>query len=45
MLGDTSIELSRVMRKRTELAELKAYLNGLGFYSIGEQPQSKTADA
>jgi hypothetical protein len=35
MLDDPSIELSRVMRKRTELTELKAYLNGLRF-SIGE---------
>jgi hypothetical protein len=35
MLDDPAIELSRVMRKRTEQAELKAYLNGLRF-SIGE---------
>src|SRR5206468_2148419 len=31
MLDDPSIELSKVMRKRTEQAELKAYLNGLRF--------------
>lgn len=35
MLDDPSIELSKVMRKRSEQAELKAYLNGLRF-SIGE---------
>ena len=31
MLDDPSVELSRVMRKRTEQAELKAYLEGLRF--------------
>lgn len=41
MLDDPSIELSRVMRKRTEQAELKAYLAGLR-YSIGEQAKAKT---
>jgi predicted enzyme involved in methoxymalonyl-ACP biosynthesis len=40
MLDDPSIELSRVMRKRTEQAELKAYLDGLRF-SIGEGAKAK----
>jgi predicted ATPase len=42
MLDDPSIELSRVMRKRTEQAELKAYLDGLRF-STGEKPKAKSA--
>jgi hypothetical protein len=42
MLDDPGIELSKVMRKRTEQAELRAYLNGLR-YSIGEQSQAKGA--
>jgi hypothetical protein len=42
MLDDPSIELAKVMRKRTEQAELKAYLVGLRF-SIGGQGQVKTA--
>ena len=41
MLDDPSIELSRVMRKRTEQAELKAYLNGLQF-SIGDKAKPTT---
>jgi len=44
MLDDPSIELSRVMRKRTEQAELKAYLDGLRF-SIGDQAKAKPAGA
>ncbi len=36
MLDDPSVELSKVMRKRTEQAELKAYLRGLRF-STGER--------
>ena len=40
MLDDPSIELSKVMRRRTEQAELKAYLDGLRF-SIGEQSKAK----
>ncbi|MBI2150723.1 MAG: hypothetical protein HYU27_08995 [Acidobacteria bacterium] len=40
MLDDPSIELSKVMRKRTEQAELKAYLEGLRF-SIGEQSKAR----
>ena len=44
MLEDPSVELSRVMRKRTELAGLKAYLTGLRF-SIGDQPKSKASGA
>jgi hypothetical protein len=40
MLDDPSIELSKVMRKRSEQAELKAYLAGLSF-SIGEKPKAK----
>lgn len=42
MLDDPSVELSKVMRKRTEQAELKAYLTGLRF-SIGDQSQTKGA--
>jgi hypothetical protein len=42
MLDDPSIELSRVMRKRTEQAELKSYLDGLTF-SLGEQVKAKSA--
>ena len=42
MLDDPSIELSKVMRKRAEQAELKAYLEGLRF-SIGEKPKTKAA--
>ena len=41
MLDDPSIELSKVMRKRTEQAELKSYLDGLRF-SIGEQAKGKS---
>ena len=44
MLDDPSIELSKVMRKRTEQAELKSYLEGLRF-SIGEQGKPKSAGA
>jgi uncharacterized protein with von Willebrand factor type A (vWA) domain len=44
MLDDPSIELSRVMRKRTEQAELKAYLDGLRF-SIGDQTKAKGSGA
>lgn len=40
MLDDPSVELSKVMRKRSEQAELKAYLSGLRF-SIGETPKTK----
>ena len=40
MLDDASIELSKVMRKRTEQAELKAYLDGL-LFSVGDQPKAK----
>lgn len=36
MLDDPQIELSKVMRKRSEQAELKAYLNGLRFL-IGDK--------
>ena len=39
MLDDPSIELSKVMRKRTEQAELKTYLNGLRF-SIADQAKT-----
>ena len=42
MLDDASIELSKVMRKRTEQAELKAYLDGL-LFSVADQPQAKGA--
>src|SRR5207253_3037613 len=38
MLDDASIELSKVMRKRTEQAELKSYLDGL-LFSVGDQPK------
>jgi flagellar biosynthesis/type III secretory pathway protein FliH len=44
MLDDPSVELSRVMRKRTVQAELKAYLDGLRF-SIGDQGKAKAAGA
>ena len=44
MLDDPSIELSKVMRKRSEQAELKAYLDGLRF-SIGEKPKTKAANS
>jgi len=44
MLDDPSIELSKVMRKRTEQAELKAYLDGLRF-SIGDQAKARAAQA
>jgi hypothetical protein len=44
MLDDPSIELARVMRRRTEQAELKAYLNGLRF-SINEQAKAKSSGA
>ena len=43
MLDDPSIELSKVMRKRTEQAELRAYLDGLRF-SISD-PKAKAAGA
>jgi hypothetical protein len=42
MLDDPSIELSKVMRKRTEQAELKAYLDGLRL-SIGDHGKAKGA--
>jgi hypothetical protein len=42
MLDDPTIELSRVMRKRTEHAKLKAYLDGLRF-STGDQAKVKGA--
>lgn len=42
MLDDPSIELSKVMRKRTEQAELKAYLDGLRF-SIADQKAKAAA--
>jgi flagellar biosynthesis/type III secretory pathway protein FliH len=35
MLDDPGIELAKVIRKRTELVELKSYLNGLRFV-LGE---------
>jgi len=44
MLDDPSVELSRVMRKRTEQAELKAYLDGLRF-SIGEKSKAQSGGA
>ena len=44
MLDDPSVELSKVMRKRTSQAELKAYLDGLR-YSIGDQAKTKGAGA
>jgi hypothetical protein len=44
MLDDPSIELSKVMRKRSHQAELKAYLDGLRF-SIGDQVKIKGAGA
>jgi len=44
MLDDPSVELSKVMRKRTEQAELKSYLDGLRF-SIGDQAKAKGASA
>ena len=40
MLDDPSIELSCVMRKRAEHAELKAYLDGLRF-SVGGKTAEK----
>jgi hypothetical protein len=40
MLDDPSIELSKVMRKRTEQAEMKAYLTGLRF-SVADPEKSK----
>jgi len=39
MLDDPTIELSRVIRKRSEQAELKAYLAGLSF-SLREKPRA-----
>jgi hypothetical protein len=42
MLDDPSVELSKVMRRRTEQAELKAYLEGLRF-SVA--PKAKAQDA
>lgn len=44
MLDDPSIDLSRVMQKRKEQAELKAYLDGLRF-SIGDDQKIKSAGA
>jgi archaellum component FlaC len=44
MLDDPSVELARVMRKRTEQAELRAYLNGLRF-STGGQSKAKSSGA
>jgi iron-sulfur cluster repair protein YtfE (RIC family) len=44
MLDDPSIDLSRVMQKRKEQAELKAYLDGLRF-SIGEDQKARSAGA
>ena len=41
MLDDPSIELSKVMRKRTEQAELKTYLNGLRFSIADSLPNGK----
>ena len=43
MLDDASIELSKVMRKRTEQTELKAYLDGLRFSLGQQQPKAKGA--
>ena len=44
MLDDPGVELSRVMRKRTEQAELRAYLNGLRFsLGHGADGQAKAA--
>ena len=43
MLDDPSIELSKVMRKRTEQAELRAYLDGLRFSLGQQQPKAKGA--
>ena len=37
MLDDPSVDLSRVMQKRKEQAELKAYLDGLRYTIIGER--------
>ena len=48
MLDDPSVELSRVMRRRTEQAELKAYLHGLRFsvgVKAGEKPKATGAGA
>jgi len=42
MLDDPSIELSKLMHRRTEQTELKAYLVGLSF-SIGDQARAQTA--
>lgn len=42
MLDDPSVELSKVMRKRTEQAELKAFLEGLRF-SIADQAKAQGA--
>ena len=35
MIDDPNVELSKVMRKKTEHAELKAYFDGLRF-ALGE---------
>ena len=43
MLDDPSIKLSKVMRKRTEQAELRAYLDGLRFSLGQQQPKAKGA--
>jgi len=43
MLEDPSIELSRIMQKRKEHAELKAYLQGLRF-STGARGQASDND-
>ena len=40
MLDDPSVDLSRVMQKRKEQAELKAYLEGLRF-AIGEPARAR----
>jgi len=40
MLDDPSVDLSRVMQKRKEQAELKAYLEGLRF-AIGEPARAQ----
>jgi hypothetical protein len=44
MLDDPSVDLSRVMQKRKEQAELKAYLEGLSF-SIGKTARARVTTA
>ena len=39
MLADPTVELSKVIRKRSEQAELKAYLAGLSF-TISTKPKT-----